>query len=852
MIPILYGETETSFTSNGLGRLSDAISCVVTEERNGEFELEMDYPVGGAHYSDIQKSRIISAVPADGKGRQPFRIYRISRPINGIVTIYAEHISYQLSLIPVMPFTAGSAAEAVVAMESNAVGTLPFALWTDITTVANYNQRIPKSFRACLGGSQGSFLDTYGGEFEWDNWTVKIHARRGADRGVTIRYGKNLTDLVQEENIQDTYTGILPYWYSEEQETLVTLPEKIIMSSNASLYPFNRVLPYDFSSCFSSQPTEAQLRQAAQSYVTSNNIGVPKVSLKVEFAALWQTEEYKNVANQERVNLCDSVTVEFEKLGVSAKAKVIKAKYNVLLERYDSIEIGDAKSSFSDTFVKAQEETEKQIEEANSNVQKAVDKATELITHGFGGYVTYKPDANGEYNEILIMDTKDTATATKVWRWNQNGLGYSSNGYNGPYTTAITSDGHIVANFVDTGVLSANIVKAGVLSDESGNTTLNMATGALNAKKLSVTSTNFTLTETGNITAINASLINVSASGSLSTEGTVYERPSSISTDYEPHIVKTSIQNGGIDFYRDGTYAGSISTVGGISEESYDAPVYYYRKHTLDILSAIDGISFSLYQEDEDNPGNYKNYYYLTVNNGLAPGGYDETFYASGDVRVVGGIRPNNVEVWNNSGSIKMNYGTFQSNPALYVHGCLVLRDSSGGNVCDLKVDGAKNRIVRTKNYGTLELSAMESTCAVFSDLGSGVIDDDGVSYVFISPEFSETVDLSHNYQVFVCPVGKSSQLWVEKQTDYFVVHGEPGCDFDWIIYARQSGYATDYLNRFDGDDGQEETEKQNYSGYTPDIIQSMIEVDKYDDGIDKLADDYMQKYESEVNDYDY
>lgn len=287
MIPILYEATETRFVSNGLGRLSAATSCFVKEERNGEYELEMQYPIAGPLFGELQESRIISAVPADGKERQPFRIYRITKGINGIAIINAEHISYQLSLVPVMPFTATTAPEAVIKLKANATETIPFDLWTDITTEANYTQRIPKSFRACLGGSQGSFLDTYGGEFEWDNWTVKIHASRGLNKGVTIRYGKNLTDLEQEENIQDTYTGIVPYWYKEETETLVTLPEKVVMSDNADRFPFHRVLPHDFTSNFEQEPSAEALRTAAQNYVRNNNIGIPKVSLDVSFVALW-------------------------------------------------------------------------------------------------------------------------------------------------------------------------------------------------------------------------------------------------------------------------------------------------------------------------------------------------------------------------------------------------------------------------------------------------------------------------------------------------------------------------------------------------------------------------------------
>lgn len=815
MIPILYGETETSFISNGLGRLSDAISCVVTEERNGEYELEMDYPVGGAHYSDIQKSRIVSAVPADGKSRQPFRIYRISKPINGIVTIYAEHISYQLSLIPVMPFTAGSAAEAVVAMESNAVGTLPFTLWTDVTTVANYNQRVPKSFRACLGGSQGSFLDTYGGEFEWDNWTVKIHASRGADRWVTIRYGKNLTDLVQEENIQDTYTGILPYWYSEEQETLVTLPEKVIMSSNASLYPFNRVLPYDFSSHFSSQPTEAQLRQAAQSYVTSNNIGVPKVSLKVEFAALWQTEEYKNVANQERVNLCDTVTVKFEKLGVSAKAKVIKTKYNVLLERYDSIEIGDAKSSFSSTFVKAQEETAVQIAEATSGMDKAIAHATELISGGLGGYVYIKPNTNGQPEEILIMDQPDINTAVNVIRMNKNGIAFSTNGYDpANFDTAWTINGAFNASFITAGVLTANLIKAGILSDgttdSSGNPdpnfVLNMATGAITAKKLSIDSENFDLTESGVLTAKSATLDGANVTGKI--------------TNKRSGISYLELDDGYVKYY-------------GITGSSFSPQ----------LKQTDDGTFFKLYSDRAVNyrisNTNYDNIIHYNLLHNI---------YGSPFNRLSEFLGIQNIAI-----SDHVAFGTKITQTTDTIPEYVILQTdtvevygskySDGGNL--IEVDGgfnvtdSKHRVVETENYGRRALSSVESASYLFSDIGSGQTDENGKAFVFIDPAFLETVDEKHEYQVFLTNTKQGGELYVEKEDGYFIVNGPSNASFDWVIYARQKGYAANRLENIERVRPVNDIDKLYYSL-----------ANAYDPSIDESVSKYLEQYESEVSGY--
>lgn len=462
MIPILFPADATTFTTNGLGALADCTSCKVTEERNGQYTLTMQYPLEGIHFSDIQESCIILVKPSDGASNQAFRIYKIKKPLNGIVTIEAEHISYQLSHIPTMPFTAQTAATALQGLKTNAAEDCPFFFYTNKTTQATYTQELPASIKSQLGGVSGSILDVYGGEYEFDNYDVHLWTARGSNNGVTLRYGKNITDLTQEKNIQNTITGIVPFWANED--TLVTLPEKIVASEYTSLYPYPRTIVHDFSSEWTEAPTEAQLRQRAQQYISDNDIGIPKVSIDVSFVALWQTEEYKDIAPLERVKLCDTVTIIFDKLGVQATAEVITTVYDVLNERYTSIEIGDAKSTLATTIADIDSSTTTKISSATSYMEKAIAHATELITGGLGGYVYLKPNANGYPEEILIIDSPSIDTAVNIWRWNQNGLGFSSNGYAGPYGTAITSDGQIVADFITAGTLQGDLIEAGTLS----------------------------------------------------------------------------------------------------------------------------------------------------------------------------------------------------------------------------------------------------------------------------------------------------------------------------------------------------------------------------------------------------
>ena len=500
MIPILYEGTETAFISNGLGRLSDAISCKVVEERNATYELEMTYPVTGIHFQDIQEGRIILAQPHDGGLTEPFEIYRIEKPLNGICTIKAEHISYRLNDIVVMPFNAGTLQETFASIPSHSATTNPFSFTTDIVSTVDYALDIPMSVRGMLGGQSGSILDVYGqGDYEFSRWDVILHQDRGADNGVTLRYGKNITDIKNVIDMTNVYTGIVPYW--TDGENTVTLPEKVVLSSHTSDFPFYIIKPVDFSSEYEEQPTVAQIRAKAESYVARNEGWKLKNNITVSFVALWNTEEYKHIAALERVQMCDVVHVKYGPLGIDFSTKVVKTDYDVLLERYNSITLGDTYYTLNSYF---DEEITNSEEQQTTHMQKAIARATKLIQGGLGGHVVFNVNADGEPQEILIMDTDDISTAVNVIRMNLNGIGFSTHGYNGPFTTAWTIDGHFVADFIDTGTLNADIIKAGVLQDENANTTFNLVTGALTSKNLTIDSTYFKLNNTGKITSITA------------------------------------------------------------------------------------------------------------------------------------------------------------------------------------------------------------------------------------------------------------------------------------------------------------------------------------------------------------
>lgn len=445
--PILFDAGETAFAGNGLGVLADAVSCIVTEERNGAFELEMEYPVNGIHYGELALRRLILAEPNAAAVAQPFRIYKIARPMGGVVAVSASHISYDLSGVPVSPFTATTAAEAFAGFSSHAIIENPFTFTSELATQGNFTVTVPASIRSLLGGTEGSIIDVYGGEYEFNRFNVVLRAARGQNRGVSIRYGKNLTSLEQDENCESVYTGVLGYWSGESGPLVVGE-----IAYAPGTYAVQRILVVDFTQDYETQPTSAQLTASAASYVSRNGVGVPSVSLSVSFVQLGQSAEYADIEPLEQVNLCDTVNVEFPALGVSATAKCVKTVYNVLTGRLDSVDIGEARGNIASTIAEQQQA----IKDTPQQVLSEVGRITSMITGNTGGYVVLNiPDGETYPRELLIMDTPSKATAMNVWRWNLGGLGHSKNGVNGPYTTAITQDGQIVADFITAGTFTA-------------------------------------------------------------------------------------------------------------------------------------------------------------------------------------------------------------------------------------------------------------------------------------------------------------------------------------------------------------------------------------------------------------
>lgn len=351
----LFPADATDFSTNGLGSLSDATSCIVTEERNGEFELEMDYPVDGIHYSDMNYRSIILAKPDPYSKPQPFRIYEISKPFNGVVTINAAHISYDLTGYTVAPFKADGVSSVLSTMKSNIDIDCPFDFWTDKDTEGTFETHVPIEVRKLLGGVDGSILDTFLGEYEYDGFYVKLWNRRGEDTNVSVRYGKNLTDIKQEINCNNMYSHIRPYWYKEEGDE-GSKTYKLVEATN-KLVPvienptFTRILVLDLSNEFDDEPSPSDIDTLTELFISVNEMTVPKVSISVSFITLEYASEYETIRELERVKLCDTLSVYFPKLGIDvSNVKCVKTTYNVILQKYEKMELGNVETYLADTI----------------------------------------------------------------------------------------------------------------------------------------------------------------------------------------------------------------------------------------------------------------------------------------------------------------------------------------------------------------------------------------------------------------------------------------------------------------------------------------------------------------------
>jgi phage minor structural protein len=498
MTPILLSDPDTR-----VAFLKDAIKCEVTEARNGIYELVLEYPVSGKYFKDIAVEKYIKAKP-NIKGKfQLFRIYSVSKPILGTVTVNGEHISYKLSHYPIKTLapsktTALAAIDRVLsAANENINGPHKFSAdFCNITTVAQFGAELC-SARAALGGIRGSVLDCFGGEYEFDNFKVKLHKSRGVNKGVSIRYGKNMTDMKLTLSVENSYTGIFPYFTDNDKTT--TLTEGTIHVDNHSGID-ERILTMDFTSYFDDgeEKNETTLRAHVLEYLENNDINAVDGSMTVSMIDLSKSAHSGYVTVFETVSLCDTVKVINTLMDVSVTMKVVKTVYDAIGEKYVSLELGTPSSNFADVIKQTQRTADEALKRASQvpdtsaleqKFQDELDDMTKKITGASGGHVVLNPSKNPQ-ELLLLCDSDKLETARKLYRWNSAGLSYSPNGYNGPYTAAfLGDDGKLIINNVTARSISANLIKSDTIMSDSGDLLINLVNSQVVSGAISETKT---------------------------------------------------------------------------------------------------------------------------------------------------------------------------------------------------------------------------------------------------------------------------------------------------------------------------------------------------------------------------
>ncbi|MDF9457030.1 phage tail spike protein [Bacillus cereus] len=460
----LYKPNETDFTHNGIGILDNNIyEAEIEEILNGVYTLSFKYPLFSPHGLEIDGQYLIKAPTPDGD--QLFRVAN-PHPTNGIVQVFCYHIFYDLvdNFIEDTNIVGKSGMGALDQVKGALQYPTKFDFYSDIENIANARlvRKNPVEF-LLDNGQDNSFLNRWGGELLRDNFNVRMLARRGRDRGVVIQHKKDLLGYEADIDWQSPITKIMPQGANE-----LLLPEKYVTSPLVNKYVNPKIRKIDFPEVKAKIGNAAndddalplpdalnKLRALSIAMFNNQHVDQPLATYKIKFQELSQTEEYKELAVLQRVYMGDTVTVQHLDEGIDVKAKVVSYKYDPLNEEYTDITIGNYKESFTDVSNKVDRIQDNLDGLETSFLEKAKERATDLINSGFGGHVRVYPE------RILIMDTEKEATAKKVWQWNINGLGYSSQGINGPYGLAMTMDGSIVADFITTGKLNASMVQTG-------------------------------------------------------------------------------------------------------------------------------------------------------------------------------------------------------------------------------------------------------------------------------------------------------------------------------------------------------------------------------------------------------
>lgn len=836
MIPVLYDKDEYRFVSNGFGRLSDAISCVTEETRNGEYALTMVYPMSGIHFDDIQNDRIILATAPDGD-LQPFRISEIKRTLDGKqIEVYAPHMSYDLAKMVVKPFSAQSCNEAFAVLPNYIEGNTRYTFSTDKVVESSYKLSKPMQLRELLGGTTGSFTDVYGQiEYTFDKFNVIGSLHRGADRGVTIRYAKNMTALEIDET-DNRYTAILPFVYKDSSGNsgAECILGSVLKTDNYDAKrPMIKVL--DVSSSWTdneNMPTTDQVTALGKKYLEQTpDLSVIAKSITASFIDLSSTEEYRNVAPLLQVKLCDTVHVLFEDLGVNTTSKVIRIKYNVLLDRTEEVELGTTQNNLSSTMKDVVTAATAELPDKDF-LFEAQRHAADMILGGLGGVIYIRRDGNGYPVEIIICSALPDGSlpasyeeATNgYWRWNANGLGffekYTDSVDMAEDNVAITKDGAINATKITVGILNAQLIKAGILTDKKGANYWDMDTGEFSLSA-STQVGDSTIASASDVSSAKESANNYadSAAGSAQTAAQKYAdsaagsaqsaaesyadsaSAAAVAAQTQESIFNKLTNNGATQgiYLKDGKLYlnGTYMDMGTINADLIKAGTLtlgnssnYAKK-----FSVLSGSGSELIAIDED--GLLEHISTWTTNSYISMrpdifGGMAIMANSTGTGKATA-LASDGVVIKNNSDALLSSFslqypGVTLAYDHIYFDKSLMGDSVHIDTTYGIRTSLSKSRIVHTEDYGSRLLYCYETPSPLFGDVGEGEIGEDGLTYVQIDPTFAETITTSQ-YQVFLQPYGDGKCYVKERHSTYFIVAGDAGLAFGWEMKAKQSDY---------------------------------------------------------------
>lgn len=350
MKPRIFPSEANQFNTMGYGQMN-ALSCKVTESLNGEYFLNMVVLNTDPEFSNLKIGNIITAKPNESDPIQAFCIEQVNKLLNGEVEVYATHIAqFRSKLIPVGNFTATDLSDTISKSLSNSLEANPFSFTTNKSVASAFTLVTPRSFRELLGGREGSILDLYGGEYHFNNFSIELLNKRGKDNGVNVFYGGNMVDFTAEDQFDwsDSATGVVPFWYSDEDSTLVLGDAQY--SLNESIFPYKRTIVKDYTDEYENTPTKAQLESDAATWI--QNKGNPSTTISVSFDELVTNNRGKLISLGDTVHIINSL------YGISSEARIVKTEYDVLLERYANIEVGKQKETINDAIMETSLDTE--------------------------------------------------------------------------------------------------------------------------------------------------------------------------------------------------------------------------------------------------------------------------------------------------------------------------------------------------------------------------------------------------------------------------------------------------------------------------------------------------------------